>query len=104
MMSDEPGRLEENSLERLFPWLRLFRALGASIDAKKLILAVFGLLVFEAGREGIARLFPRPEPVAVRPWVGPFRASDSQRLLEPPGPAFPADRASIAADVASAPW
>ena len=67
-MPDQANRLDENTLERMLSWTRLFRGVGVAIDAKKLILAVLGLLLFEAGREGLDRLFPRPEPMLLHPW------------------------------------
>jgi hypothetical protein len=91
-MDDQSSRLDAQSLERLFSWVRLFRGVGAAIDAKKLILAVCGLLLFQAGREGLDRLFPRPEPILLPGIQGP------------PGPWVAADRASVGVDVRSAPW
>jgi hypothetical protein len=88
-MDDQSSRLDAQSLERLFSWVRLVRGVGAAIDAKKLILAVLGLLLFQAGREGLDRLFPRPEPIPI---------------LQTPGPLWLAVRAETAADLQSAPW
>src|SRR5918998_1587114 len=45
---------------RLFPWVRLFRGVGASIDSKKLILAAAGLALSAAGWADLDRLFARP--------------------------------------------
>jgi hypothetical protein len=94
-MDEEPGGLDAQNLERLFSWTRLLRGAGAATDAKKLILAVLGLLLFHAGRDGIDRLFLPHEPAL---------ATAAPPILEPPGPGFPADRASVAADLRSAPW
>ena len=56
-MADESSGLHDISFERLFPWTRLFRGVGVSIDAKKLLLASIGLIAFVLGREAIDRLF-----------------------------------------------
>ena len=86
-MADEPPPLPVYHVPylRLFPWLRLFRALGVSIDAKKLILAALGLFLFHLGRGGIDRLLPTP---AGRP------ASIAPLSPEPPDPAGGAGNAN----------
>jgi hypothetical protein len=86
-MDDQSSQLDAQSLERLLSWFRLFRGVGAAFDAKKLILAAFGLFLFQAGREGLDRLFPRAEPI-----------------LQTPGSVLPAARVPTGADVQSAPW
>jgi hypothetical protein len=85
-VDDQPSRLDENTLERLFSWVRLFRGVGAAIDAKKLILAALGLLVFGAGSAGLDRVFaPDASP-------SPWRVA---------APAFPPD---LRTDLNTAPW
>jgi hypothetical protein len=64
-MADEANGHPELTLERLLPGVRIFRAFGASLDAKKLILGVLGLVLFHLGRGGIDRLFSREGPAAV---------------------------------------
>ena len=103
-MPDQASRLDESTLERMLSWTRLFRAVGAAIDAKKLILAVLGLLLFQAGREGLDRFFPRSEAVLLHPWPAKGLSTAPPRVLEPPGPGFPVDRTSLWADLSSAPW
>ena len=85
-MPDQASRLDESTLERMLSWTRLFRGVGAAIDAKKLILAMLGLLLFQAGREGLDRLFPRPEPILAHPWPASRPSPLPWRLLEPPVP------------------
>jgi hypothetical protein len=87
----------------MLSWTRLFRAVGAAIDAKKLILAVFGLVLFHAGREGLDRLFPPSEPMLVHSWPGNL-PSPPPGLPEPPSLGFPTDGTSLWADLSSAPW
>src|SRR4051812_42185511 len=94
-MADEPGGLHGISIGRVFPWARLFRALGVSIDAKKLILAALGLLVFHLGRGGSDHLLH--SSAGRRVTIAPPR-------LGPPGPTFPSDRAGILDDLPTAPW
>lgn len=48
------------SMIRLWPWLRLFRCAGVAMDARKLILCALGLVVYSAGRFGLAFLFEGP--------------------------------------------
>ncbi|MBX3442938.1 MAG: hypothetical protein KF774_11070 [Planctomyces sp.] len=66
---------------RTLPWLRLFRGFRMSLDARKLMLAVLGLLVFWAGQWAFDRLPFSPtarqakDPVAstdawLRSWLG----------------------------------
>jgi hypothetical protein len=94
-MADEPSGLHDISFERLFPWVRLFRGVGAAIDAKKLILAALGLILFSLGRGGLDRLFPRPGaipetitpllagPPAPAPYSWADLSSTAWRLTEP---------------------
>ena len=103
-MADQPSRLDEQTLERLFSWVRIFRGVGAAIDAKKLILAVLGLLVFQAGWAGLDRLFPRPEPIVLHPGLAHPPAPWAPRLLQPPDAAFAADRADLQAGLGAAAW
>ena len=56
-MTDLPGMPDETSIGRLFPWLRLVRALGMALDPKKLVLAAVALIVLPIGWEGLDRLF-----------------------------------------------
>ena len=42
-MSVEPFDPSTISYVRLFPWIRLFRAVGLALDSKKLLLATLGL-------------------------------------------------------------
>jgi hypothetical protein len=90
-MAEESSRLHGRSLEQLNSWIRLFRAPGVAIDAKKLLLAALGLIVFTLGRGGIDRLFSMSEDTSRLDAVSPA-------FLEPPDPARP-----VFADVRSAP-
>ena len=109
-MPDQASRLDESTLERMLSWTRLFRGVGAAIDAKKLILAVLGLLLFQAGREGLDRLFPRPEPILLHPWPAnrpsfAAAAPGTSRPGIPGGPRRPVGRPELgplAADRAGA--
>jgi hypothetical protein len=49
---------------RLFPWVRLLRGVGLALDARKLVLAVLGLLLMAAGWYAIAALL---DPEAIQP-------------------------------------
>ena len=57
-MAAESSSTEEIAWSRLFPWIRIFRGVGFSIDGRKLILAALGLVVLHLGWEGLDRLFP----------------------------------------------
>jgi hypothetical protein len=57
-MADEPIAPREIPYLRLFPWIRIFRGVGTSLDAKKLILAALGLGLSIAGWGLLDRLFP----------------------------------------------
>ncbi|HMB02437.1 MAG TPA: hypothetical protein VKP69_01700 [Isosphaeraceae bacterium] len=111
-MAGEPNPHAPITAGRLFPWLRLLPAVAAAADPKRLVLAALGLVLLHLGWEGLGRLFPHsgaitpPVPSAtVAMDMGGWRASSlTPRLLQPPAPAFPEDRASIAADLRSAPW
>ena len=72
-MPDQPTRIDEKTLDELFPWLRLRRGVGVAIDAKKLILAVLGLLVFHA------------RPVGTRPALPAARVGPLASLGDPAG-------------------
>src|SRR5262245_6731650 len=61
-MSDEPTQGREICLTRLFPWLRLFRGVGVSIDPKKLFLAALGLVALNTGWRVLDRVFPNTDP------------------------------------------
>ncbi len=101
-MPDQAIPMDRSTLERMLSWTRLFLGVGAATDAKKLILAVLGLLLYQAGREGLDRLFPQAAPILAHPW--PTNPSSSPLLLGPSGRELPADRAGLWADLSSAPW
>jgi hypothetical protein len=115
-MAGEPNPYAPITAGRLFPWLRLLPAVAAAADPKRLVLAALGLVLLHLGWEGLDRLFPSsgaitppvpnaPVVVDMRGWREFRRAfSITPRILQPPAPAFPEDRASVAADVRSAPW
>src|SRR4051812_10456078 len=88
----EARHLEEVALERLFAWTRLCRVVGVASDAKKLVLALLGLIVFQAGRAGLDWVFPRPEPIV----FGPERAGMAPGLALASG--------HLAGDLGSVPW
>jgi hypothetical protein len=97
-MADEPSRRDEildELMDRVLAWGHLFRAVGVAIDARKLILAVLGLLVFHLGRAGLDQLFPAPAPVP---------AGVVQGLAKPSALPFVASTASLEAGLRSAPW
>ena len=48
-------------------WVRLGRGVGVASDAKKLILALLGLVLFQLGRGGLDQLFSHPEPLLWQP-------------------------------------
>ena len=101
-MPDHANRLDESTLERMLSWTRLFRGVGASIDAKKLIRAVLGLLLFQAGREGLDRLFPVPSRSSA-----PLAHKSSVVLAVAPGttgPGITSADAPVQADLGSAAW
>ena len=87
-MADDPNLRAPIDPERLFPWLRLVRAITTSLDPKRLILAALGLILLQLGWVGLDRLLPRTgatTPVSI-----------TRRL--------PAQRADVLADLRSAPW
>ncbi|WP_406700704.1 hypothetical protein V5E97_18100 [Singulisphaera sp. Ch08] len=61
-MTDESPLTGEIHFTRLFPWLRLFRGIGVSIDPKKLFLAAIGLIALNAGWGALDRAFPNSDP------------------------------------------
>jgi hypothetical protein len=61
-MTDEPTQSREICFTRLFPWLRLFRGVGVSIDPKKLFLAALGLVALNTGWGFLDRAFPNTDP------------------------------------------
>lgn len=61
-MTVEPSLSGEIHFTRLFPWLRLFRGIGVSIDPKKLFLAAIGLVALNAGWGALDRAFPSSDP------------------------------------------
>jgi hypothetical protein len=114
-MAGGPIDLFEVPYERLFPWIRLFRAVRIAFDLKKLLLSALGLVLLHVGWEGLGRLFPGVG--AISPLADPARVAaaglspyDARSRpiapapLLPPGLAFPPDRSSVGADVRSAPW
>src|SRR5258708_36377927 len=80
-MSVEPANPGDVSLNRLFPWLRLFRAVGISFDRKKLFLAALGLLLLHGGWYILGLAFPHSllrvagEVRPLAPLGGPPRAA-----------------------------
>src|SRR4051794_37012079 len=97
-MADEPSEPHELTIERLFPWVRLFRAVGVAIDAKKLFLAALGLIVFSLGRGGLDGLFSRSE-TTLNPAPG-----RSAGLNLPVPDLSPSLAFSPPEDLAMAPW
>lgn len=80
-MADGPEAPTEGiAYGRLFPWVRLFGAFGVASDAKKLILAAIGLIVFQFGGAAIDRVC--------------FRPTEAQRDWFPSHPLKPAARVS----------
>src|SRR5438067_397779 len=69
-MDESPSEVPEL---RRFPWLRLFRGVGMSLDARKLILAAAGLVAWRAGWWALDGAFGRPEfaPARLGTMVGP---------------------------------
>lgn len=57
--ASSPVELHEIPYLRLFPWIRLFRAVRVALDAKKLILAALGLALTVTGWSAIELLFPQ---------------------------------------------
>src|SRR4051794_37663755 len=73
------------------PWARIVRAAGLANDPKKLVLAALGLILLNAGWQGLDRVFPGSAAITPPVW----------RPLET---AYPATRERFAEEVASAPW
>ena len=81
-MSVEPFDPNTISYVRLFPWVRLFRAVGLALDSKKLLLATLGMVLLGLGWGQLDRLFPGSSEItpvvaasaAREPWrgVGPI--------------------------------
>lgn len=90
-MVSGPSDAREVSLGRLFPWTRLFRAVGIATDSKKLILAVLGLVVLNLGWDALNRAFPRSNTITPPVW----------RPARPADPILPNQPVP---DLASAPW
>ena len=57
-MSEASSGPRTTDLNRQFPWLRLPRSLALACDARKLILAAFGVVSLWMGWDGLDRLFP----------------------------------------------
>jgi hypothetical protein len=72
-MADDPVAMRETSR---FPWVRLVRAVGVAMDAKKLLLAALGLVLMHAGWAGLDALLPGSigvsSLVGVTPLPSPF--------------------------------
>ncbi len=73
-MSVEPFDPSTISYVRLFPWIRLFRAVGSAFDSKKLLLATLGVGLLGLGWGGLDRLFPRSSPITPGITVSAARA------------------------------
>ena len=72
-MADGPEAPAEGiAYNRLFPWVRLFRAFGIASNAKMLILAALGLVLAHAGWSGLDRAFSRTNALAP-PWAASAR-------------------------------
>jgi hypothetical protein len=97
-MAEESSRVELDAsvLERLLAWGHLGRGVGVASDAKKLILAALGLVLFDLGRNGLDRLFGMTSP--------PGLAADRTWLAAGGGSGFGPVWASLQADVLAAPW
>lgn len=79
-MAGGPAEIFEIPYQRLFPWLRLFRAFGLASSTKKLLLAALGLILMQVGWNGIDRLFAQ---------TGPERAASAHwSFFQPLGPMF----------------
>jgi len=97
-MAEEPSRVELDTsfLERLLAWGHLLRGVGVASDAKKLVLAALGLVVYGLGRSGLDRVFGMSGPPAMvtdGTWLAPAGGSGTGQLW-----------ASLQADLVSAPW
>ncbi len=77
-MADEPANGREGVAFRTLWWTRLFRGVGVSFDARKLILAALGLAALSAGWMGLDWLLEGSEAVASRihPRLGELSAAD----------------------------
>ncbi len=101
-MSVDPFDPNTISYVRLFPWTRLFRAVGSAFDSKKLLLATLGMVLLGLGWGGLDRVFPKSSQITpvVRSWgaaeswpgIGPydtlgraiFRAAEPATFLMQP--------------------
>jgi len=90
-MAAESSSTDEISWSRLLPWTRLFRSVGFSIDARKLILAALGLVFLNLGWEGLDRLFPSSRAITPPAWEARTFAS-------------PATPDGFVLDVSGIPW
>lgn len=80
-MSVEPFDPSTISYVRLFPWIRLFRAVGLALDSKKLLLATLGMVLLGLGWGQLDRLFPRSS--AITPVVVLSAAREPWRVVGP---------------------
>ncbi len=84
-MALEASFTDEISWSRLLPWTRLFRAVGLSIDGRKLILAALGLIVLNLGWGVLGRLLPGSSYVPPRAWRPSQSVSPETFSLFAPG-------------------
>jgi hypothetical protein len=81
-MASAPVEWREIPYLRLFPWVRLFRAVRLALDAKKLILAAIGVGLMQVGWGLFDRAFPTAEPLISGPGTVPLpNVFDSVRPL-----------------------
>src|SRR5262249_36804184 len=85
-MADDPTQPREAWTLPSWTWSRLPRAAGEALDAKKLILAAFGLALMHLGWAGLDRMFGIQEDVTPRVLSGlpPLPSADAASL----GPAL----------------
>lgn len=67
-MAAEPSPPRASTWTGRLPWLRLFRGVRVATDARKLILAAFGLVLLNAGWEGLDRAFPESSGITPPVW------------------------------------
>jgi hypothetical protein len=66
-MADDPGAIREIPPLPLEPWIRLAQAVRGAMDAKKLILAALGLVLWHAGWAVLSHLLPGADPAGTSP-------------------------------------
>ena len=81
-MADEALNLDQRTLKRLFPGLRLVGAIRSAFDLRKLVIAALGLALLQLGWSILDRL--SPDSAAITPEV--FEAAGAAGITLSAGP------------------